>query len=141
MDKKMLSHVAKTDPEIAAIIEQETQRQENGLELIASENCVSRAVLETQGSVLTNKYAEGYPAKRYYGGCDFVDMAENLAIERAIALFQGRLCQCSTPFRFHRQYGSTHGCVGAWRLSPGNGSCSRRPSDSRQPCELLRKTL
>jgi len=88
MDKKMLSHVEKTDPEIAAIIEQETQRQRNGLELIASENCVSRAVLETQGSALTNKYAEGYPAKRYYGGCDFVDMAENLAIERAIALFK-----------------------------------------------------
>ena len=84
----MSSHVVKTDPEIAAIIEQETQRQENGLELIASENCVSRAVMEAQGSVLTNKYAEGYPAKRYYGGCNFVDMAENLAIERAIALFK-----------------------------------------------------
>ncbi len=84
----MSSHVVKTDPEVAAIIEQETQRQENGLELIASENCVSRAVMEAQGSVLTNKYAEGYPAKRYYGGCNFVDMAENLAIERAIALFK-----------------------------------------------------
>ena len=68
----MSSHVVKTDPEVAAIIEQETQRQENGLELIASENCVSRAVMEAQGSVLTNKYAEGYPAKRYYGGCNFV---------------------------------------------------------------------
>lgn len=84
----MSSYIVKTDPEIAAIIEQEIQRQENGLELIASENCVSRAVLEAQGSVLTNKYAEGYPAKRYYGGCNFVDMAENLAIERAKALFK-----------------------------------------------------
>ncbi len=84
----MLSHIMETDPEIAAVIEQEARRQECGLELIASENCVSRAVMDTQGSVLTNKYAEGYPGKRYYGGCDFVDKAENLAIERAMALFK-----------------------------------------------------
>lgn len=84
----MSSYIENIDPEIAAIIEQETRRQENGLELIASENCVSKAVMEVQGSVLTNKYAEGYPSKRYYGGCDFVDMAENLAIERALALFK-----------------------------------------------------
>ncbi len=75
------------DPEIAAIIEKEAERQENGLELIASENCVSPAVMAAQGSVLTNKYAEGYPAKRYYGGCQFADAAENLAIERARTLF------------------------------------------------------
>ena len=84
----MSSIVSNTDPQIAAIIEQEAQRQESGLELIASENSVSRAVMEVQGSVLTNKYAEGYPAKRYYGGCSFVDAAENLAIERAKTLFQ-----------------------------------------------------
>ena len=84
-----MSYLVKdTDPQIAAIIEQEAQRQESGLELIASENSVSRAVMEVQGSVLTNKYAEGYPAKRYYGGCSFVDAAENLAIERAKTLFQ-----------------------------------------------------
>ncbi len=80
-------HILSTDPEIAQIIKQEMQRQENGLELIASENSVSRAVMEAQGSVLTNKYAEGYPAKRYYGGCEFVDAAESLAIERARKLF------------------------------------------------------
>jgi len=75
------------DPEIAEIILKETQRQEYNLEFIASENFVSEAVLEAQGSVLTNKYAEGYPAKRYYGGCEVVDMAEQLAIDRAKELF------------------------------------------------------
>ncbi len=80
-------HILNTDPEIAKIIEQEIERQEDGLELIASENSVSSAVMDTQGSVLTNKYAEGYPAKRYYGGCEFVDAAESLAIERAKKLF------------------------------------------------------
>ncbi len=75
------------DPEIAAVLEQELGRQRGTLEMIASENFVSRAILEAQGSVLTNKYAEGYPGKRYYGGCEFVDIAENLAIERAKSLF------------------------------------------------------
>jgi glycine hydroxymethyltransferase len=75
------------DPEIARAIASELDRQEYGLEMIASENYVSKAVLEAQGSVLTNKYAEGYPGKRYYGGCQFVDVAENLAIERAKSLF------------------------------------------------------
>ncbi|MBV9575578.1 MAG: serine hydroxymethyltransferase, partial [Gammaproteobacteria bacterium] len=75
------------DPAIWQIIENETQRQEDHIELIASENYVSPSVLAAQGSVLTNKYAEGYPGKRYYGGCEFVDVAENLAIERAKKLF------------------------------------------------------
>ena len=75
------------DPEIAAALRHETERQEYSLELIASENFVSDAVLQAQGSVMTNKYAEGYPGKRYYGGCEFVDVAERLAIERARALF------------------------------------------------------
>lgn len=75
------------DPEIAEVLEKERARQENTLEMIASENFVPFSVLEAQGSVLTNKYAEGYPGKRYYGGCEFVDIAENLAIERAKKLF------------------------------------------------------
>ncbi len=79
--------LAETDPEIAAAIASETDRQFQGLELIASENFVSAAVLEAAGSVMTNKYAEGYPGKRYYGGCEFVDVAESLAIARAKALF------------------------------------------------------
>ena len=76
-----------SDPEVASAVAQEFRRQQEKIELIASENIVSRAVLEAQGSVLTNKYAEGYPGRRYYGGCEFVDIAENLAIERACRLF------------------------------------------------------
>ncbi|HYO54708.1 serine hydroxymethyltransferase [Archangium sp.] len=79
--------LAEVDPEIARVVHEETRRQEEGLELIASENFVSPAVMETVGSVLTNKYAEGYPGKRYYGGCEVVDVAENLAITRAKELF------------------------------------------------------
>lgn len=79
--------LAETDPQLYAAIDEEHHREEDGLELIASENYVSKAVLEAQGSILTNKYAEGYPGKRYYGGCEFVDKAEALAIERACKLF------------------------------------------------------
>ena len=79
--------LAETDPEIAEAIQNELGRQQHEIELIASENIVSKAVLEAQGSIMTNKYAEGYPGKRYYGGCQFVDVAEMLAIERAKKLF------------------------------------------------------
>lgn len=79
--------LSETDPEIAAVLQGELDRQRNFLEMIASENFVSRGVLEAQGSVLTNKYAEGYPGKRYYGGCEVVDVAENLARDRAKKLF------------------------------------------------------
>ena len=75
------------DPQIAGIIDAETRRQQRNLELIASENFTSRAVLDAQGSILTNKYAEGYPGRRYYGGCEYIDQIESLAIERAKALF------------------------------------------------------
>src|SRR5438132_12837436 len=75
------------DPEIADAIRREVRRQQTGLELIASENFVSAAILEATGSVMTNKYAEGYPGKRYYGGCEFVDIAESLAISRAKQIF------------------------------------------------------
>lgn len=93
VDKKnvedFFNHSLKTsDPDIYESIQKEFSRQQNHIELIASENIVSRAVLETQGSVLTNKYAEGYSGKRYYGGCEFVDIAEDLAIERAKKLFK-----------------------------------------------------
>jgi glycine hydroxymethyltransferase len=81
------SGVAQTDPELAKAIGDEFKRQQEKIELIASENIVSKAVLEAQGSVLTNKYAEGYSGRRYYGGCEYVDVAENLAIERACKLF------------------------------------------------------
>src|SRR5215472_16567166 len=80
--------LGETDPEIADAIKHEARRQNDNLELIASENFVSRAVREAAGSVLTNKYAEGYPGKRYYGGCEFIDRVESAAIERAKALFR-----------------------------------------------------
>src|SRR5688572_19282250 len=79
--------LAETDPDIASAIRAESRRQGDGLELIASENFVSRAILEAAGSILTNKYAEGYPGKRYYGGCEVVDIIESLAIARAKRLF------------------------------------------------------
>jgi len=85
-----MSRLAQTDPQIAELIRQEAQRQASTLELIASENHVSVAVMEAAGSVLTNKYAEGYPAARYYGGCGFYDQIENLAIDRAKQLFSCR---------------------------------------------------
>ena len=80
--------IASFDPELSGALERETQRQEDHIELIASENYASPRVLEAQGSVLTNKYAEGYPGKRYYGGCQYVDVAEQLAIDRACELFK-----------------------------------------------------
>ena len=80
-------HVSEVDPQIAQVLEDELRRQETTLEMIASENFVPQAVLDAQGSVLTNKYAEGYPGRRYYGGCEFVDVAEQLAIDRAKELF------------------------------------------------------
>jgi len=82
-----MSHLAQIDPEIFSVIAQEERRQESEINLIASENYASRAVMEATGSVLTNKYAEGYPGKRYYGGCQYVDKAEQLAIDRAKQLF------------------------------------------------------
>ena len=87
LSKSFTAPLSETDPEIAAVLQQELDRQRHTLEMIASENFVSRGILEAQGSVLTNKYAEGYPGKRYYGGCEAVDIAENLARDRAKELF------------------------------------------------------
>ena len=87
------------DSEIFNAINKELKRQQDNVELIASENIVSKAVLEAQGSVLTNKYAEGYPGRRYYGGCEYVDEIEQLAIDRRT------VCQCPAPFGFTGKYG------------------------------------
>ncbi|HEY9807250.1 MAG TPA: serine hydroxymethyltransferase, partial [Candidatus Obscuribacterales bacterium] len=87
MTQTNLDFLAKSDPDIAGLINQELQRQRDHLELIASENFTSAAVLAAQGSVLTNKYAEGLPQKRYYGGCEYVDQIEQLAIDRIKQLF------------------------------------------------------
>ena len=83
-----MNHIQQIDPEVNDAIAHELKRQQDNLELIASENIVSQAVLEAQGSVLTNKYAEGYPAKRYYDGCEHVDVIEQLAIDRAKEIFK-----------------------------------------------------
>ena len=87
MPKSNFDFLTETDPVVAELIECELQRQQNHLELIASENFTSPSVLAAQGSVLTNKYAEGLPGKRYYGGCEFIDQIEQLAIDRAKQLF------------------------------------------------------
>src|SRR5437867_9573001 len=84
----MWRSLAEADPEIAEAVRKELHRQNSGLKLIASENFVSRAVLEAAGTVFTNKYAEGYPGRRYYGGCEWVDVVEQAAIDRAKALFR-----------------------------------------------------
>src|ERR1700691_439176 len=89
MTDRMSLPLAQADPEVAAAIDQETLRQHEGLEMIASENFVSEAVLEAAGSIFTNKYAEGYPGRRYYGGCEYADVVENLARDRARQLFGG----------------------------------------------------
>src|SRR5579862_1543561 len=88
MDILALSHVEAQDPEVFAAIAGEERRQRDNLELIASENYASRAVREAMGCVMTNKYAEGYPGKRYYGGCEYVDVAERLAIDRLKQIFK-----------------------------------------------------
>ena len=101
--------MSKTDPELFKSIKDELNRQQEHIELIASENIVSHAVLEAQGSVLTNKYAEGYPGKRYYNGCEHVDVAETLAIERLKKLFDCKICKCTTSFWSSSKWGCIFG--------------------------------
>ena len=104
--------IAGFDPELAKAIADERNRQEDHIELIASENYASPRVLEAQGSVLTNKYAEGYPGKRYYGGCEFVDVAEAAGDRPGEAAVRRRLCQCAAAFRAARRMPP---CI--WRCS------------------------
>jgi len=108
-----VKHIKKIDPEIYQAIKKEIERQEDNLELIASENFTSLAVLEAQGSVLTNKYAEGYPHRRWYGGCEYVDQAEQLAIERVKKLFGAEHANVQA------HSGTQANMAGIWlRLSP-----------------------
>ena len=127
--------LAVADPEVAAAIDGELARQQSQIELIASENIVSRAVLEAQGSVLTNKYAEGYPGRRYYGGCEFVDVAESLAIERAKRLFG-----CAFANVQPHSGAQANQAVFLALLAPGDTILGhvarrRRPSDPRRAAE------
>jgi glycine hydroxymethyltransferase len=111
----MSRSLAQADPEVAAALDQETLRQHEGLEMIASENFVSEAVLEAAGSVFTNKYAEGYPGRRYYGGCDYADIVENLARDRARQLFGGEHINVQ-PHSGSQANASAYGAV----LQPGD---------------------
>ena len=130
-----LDEVRNVDPEIAQAIVDEQNRQNSHIELIASENWVSRAVMAAMGSPLTNKYAEGYPGKRYYGGCECVDVVEDLARDRAKELHREgkgtvrlRLCQCTAPFRRTGKYGGIFCGDGAGRYLYGHESGSWRTS-------------
>ena len=105
------SDIEKNDPEVFEIIKREEKRQKEGIELIASENYVSRAVLEAMGSVLTNKYSEGYPGKRYYGGNEIIDQAENLAIEPCKRIVRRGTRKCSAVVRLAGEFRGLYGAA------------------------------
>ena len=119
--------VAEVDPEIAQVLKDEAARQERTLEMIASENFVPQAVLDCQGSVLTNKYAEGYPGRRYYGGCEYVDVAEQLAIDRAKAALRRRPRERAAALRRAGELGRLHGAARPGRPHPRHEARPRRP--------------
>ncbi len=123
--------LAETDPEIAEAIRNELHRQNHGLELIASENFVSHAVLEAAGSVMTNKYAEGYPGKRYYGGCEFVDVAERAAIARAKTLFGAEHANVQPHSGAQANMAVYLTLLQAWRHGPRHEPRARRPPHPR----------
>ena len=130
-DSLFSASLADTDPEIFDAIGKELGRQRDEIELIASENIVSRAVLEAQGSVLTNKYAEGLPGKRYYGGCQYVDIAETLAIDRVKKLFGAELRQRPAALGRVRQRRGVLRADAAGRHVPRAEPRRRRPSQPR----------
>ena len=132
MSRFFKAHVSETDPEIFSAIQKEFGRQQHEIELIASENIVSQAVLDAAGSVLTNKYAEGYPGKRYYGGCQFVDIAEEIAHRAGEETLQLRLCQCAAQFRQPSQPGRFQCSCEARRHDPWTFARGRRSLDARR---------
>ena len=125
------------DPQIAEMLREELRRQATSIELIPSENFVSEAVMEAAGSVLTNKYAEGYPGKRYYGGCEFVDVAEQLAIDRAKALFGAEHANVQPHSGHAGEHRGVYGGAAAGRHGAGNEPGARRPSDARTSSEFF----
>ena len=137
-----MASIAEVDPELWAAMQGERRRQHDKIELIASENYVSAAVMEAQGSWLTNKYAEGLPGKRYYGGCEYVDIAERLAQERALALFPGAEHVNVQPHSGAQANMAAYFSV----LQPGDRILGheprpRRPPDPRHGAQLLRPAL
>ena len=133
--------LAEVDPEIAQAIDNEERRQHEGLELIASENFVSEAVLEAAGSVFTNKYAEGYPGKRYYGGCEFTDVVENLARDRAKQLFGAEHANVQPHSGSTANMAAYAAVIQAGRHDPGTEPRARRPSHPRPSAEFFRQDL
>ena len=133
-----IGFVSESDPEVGAAMQRELARQRRNIELIASENIVSPAVLAAMGSVLTNKYAEGYPGKRYYGGCEFVDQVENIAIERAKKLFGAAHANVQPHSGAQAESGRLFCAARAGRHRSGHEPGRRRPSDSRIPGQYVR---
>ena len=133
--------LAKVDPELWQAVQAEIGRQEDHIELIASENYASPAVLAAQGSALTNKYAEGYPGKRYYGGCEYVDIAEELAIERAKKLFGADYANVQPHSGSQANQAVYHGGDEAGRRDARHVARPRRPSHARLDGQLLGQAL
>lgn len=134
-----LNVIRQADPQVADAIEAELNRQRSHIELIASENFVSPAVMAAMGSCLTNKYAEGYPAHRYYGGCECVDVVENLARDRAKQLFGCEYVNVQPHSRRAGEYGGVLRHAPAGRYRHGHEPVQRRPSHARQPVNLSGK--
>ena len=136
-----MENLARTDPEVAEAIRNETERQGRQLEMIASENFVSEAVLEALGTVLTNKYAEGYPGRRYYGGCEFVDVAESLAIARAKEIFGADHANVQPHSGAQANTAVYMAALQARGHDPRHEPLPRRPPHPRPPAQLLRQVL
>ena len=133
----MSAPLAEVDPDIAELLGKELGRQRDTLEMIASENFVPRSVLQAQGSVLTNKYAEGLPGRRYYGGCEHVDVVENIARDRAKALFGADFANVQPHSGAHGQRRGAARADVAGRAAAGSGPRQRRSPDPRHAAELL----
>lgn len=140
MSNQRNASLAEVDPLIANAIDNEVARQANGLELIASENFVSEAVLEAAGSVFTNKYAEGYPGKRYYGGCEFADVVEQTAIDRAKELFGADHANVQ-PHSGSSEHGRLSRGLELWRPDSRDESVSRRALNAWTSAQFLRPQL
>ena len=140
MYRENMDLVKQFDPEVGNAIQSEYDRQRRNIELIASENIVSPAVLAAMGTVLTNKYAEGYPGKRYYGGCECVDVVEDIARDRACKLFGRQTMPTYSPTAaLQANLAVYFALVQAGRYRAGHEPGPRRPSDPRQPGEHFRQ--
>ncbi len=139
--QQMKRPLAEVDPDVYRAIEREIERQDAQIELIASENFTSEAVLEATGSVFTNKYAEGYPGKRYYGGCEFADIVENLARDRAKQLFGAEHANVQPHSGSQANQAAYAAVLSARRHHHGHEPGARRTPDARPPAQFLRQDL